>query len=313
MNANITAASLGGTVAAATPPSTAAASPSSPVLPIDLKGGLSLPVEQARKIGEGLSERYAFAEPFPHIVLDNFLPNDIATLLLKEFPVNRLSSDHVFEIGYAGQFKRQILPEECTPEARRLFHFFNSAPMLQFLEGLSSIPSLLPDPYFAGGGYHETTRGGKLGVHADFRIHTQLHLQRRLNLIVYLNPNWEDQWGGKLELWDKAMKNMVAQVAPIFNRCIIFNTDADSFHGHPDPLNTPSDVARRSIALYYYTASKTIYKEVPSHSTVYHARPGDDASVKKEAWKLRLDQHILQWCPPALTRYVFAIKNRLVR
>ena len=92
---------------------------------------------------------------------------------------------------------------------------------------------------------------------------------------------------------------------------MIFNTDADSFHGHPDPLTTPEGVYRRSIALYYYTASKEIYKEVPSTDTIYHARPGDDAAIQREARKLRLDQHLRQWVPPALLRYVFAVQRRL--
>ena len=108
-------------------------------------------------------------------------------------------------MGYAGLHKRQILPEECDAPARQLFHFFNSQPMLEFLEGLTTIQALIPDPYFVGGGYHETGRGGKLGIHADFRINEQLHLHRRLNVIIYLNEDWETPYGGKLELWDREM------------------------------------------------------------------------------------------------------------
>jgi len=107
------------------------------------------------------------------------------------------------------------------------------------------------------------------------------------------------------------MKVKVREVMPVFNRCVVFNTDADSFHGHPDPLRTPEGVMRRSIALYYYTASKEIYNEVPSTSTMYHARPGDDAAVRREARRLRFDQHVRQWVPPALLRYWHAIYRRL--
>ena len=107
------------------------------------------------------------------------------------------------------------------------------------------------------------------------------------------------------------MKVKRREVLPLFNRCVIFNTDADSFHGHPDPLTTPDGVYRRSIALYYYTASKEIYNEVPSTSTIYHARPGDDAATQREARKLRFDQHLRQWVPPAVLRYVFAVQRRL--
>jgi hypothetical protein len=200
-----------------------------------------------------------------------------------------------------------------TRTEQTLFEFFNSRPMLEFLEGLTTIRGLIPDPYFIGGGFHETGRGGKLGIHADFRINEQLHLHRRLNVIVYLNEEWKPEWGGALELWDRDMKSKVREVMPVFNRCVVFNTDADSFHGHPDPLETPEGVLRRSIALYYYTASKEIYNEVPSTSTMYHARPGDDATVRREARRLRFDQHVRQWVPPALQRYVWAVRRRLSR
>lgn len=285
----------------------------SPVLPIDVANGLSLDPSAARQIGESLSDAYCFAEPFPHMVADNFLPEALARLALEHFPTKALASDRVFEMGYAGLHKRQILPEECDASARQMFNFFNSRPLLEFLEGLTSIQGLLPDPYFNGGGFHETTRGGKLGIHADFRINDQLHLHRRLNVIIYLNENWQEEWGGSLELWDREMKAKQREVAPVFNRCVVFNTDADSFHGHPDPLTTPEGVQRRSIALYYYTASKQIYKEIPSTSTIYHARPTDDAATRREARSLRFDQHLGQWVPPALQRYAFALKRRLSR
>lgn len=284
-----------------------------PVLPIDLADGLNLDPAQARSIGEELSASYCFAEPFPHIVLDDFLPDDVARLALEHFPTERLKSDHVFQIGYGGQHKRQILPAECDAVARQLFHFFNSQPMLAFLEGLTTIHGLIPDPYFVGGGYHETARGGKLGIHADFRVNEQLHLHRRLNVIVYLNEHWEASYGGNLELWSRDMREKRREVAPLFNRCVVFNTDATSYHGHPDPLTTPEGVYRRSIALYYYTASKEIYNEVPNKSTIYYARPGDDPEARREAWNLRIDQHLRQWVPPALLRYVFALRRRMRR
>lgn len=285
----------------------------SSVLPIDVANGLKLDPAQARQIGESLSSDYCFAEPFPHIVLENFLPPELLHGLLAHFPQEKLASDVVFDAGYAGHHKRQILPADCDDYCRRAFDFFNSQPFLEFLEGLSSMEGLLPDPYFVGGGFHEIGRGGKLGIHADFRINNRLHLSRRMNVIIYLNENWREDYAGSLELWSRDMTTRVKSVAPIFNRCVIFNTDADSYHGHPDPLTTPDGVLRRSIALYYYTASKEIYNEVPSTSTMYHARPGDDAAVRREARRLRVDQHIRQWVPPALQRYIWALRRRLSR
>ncbi|HEX3141639.1 MAG TPA: 2OG-Fe(II) oxygenase [Rhizobacter sp.] len=282
-----------------------------PILPIDVANGLKLDAATARRIGEEHSATYCFEEPFPHIVLDNFLPAELARQLIEHFPGERLQSDVVFDVGYAGHHKRQILPHDCDPFCRNVFGFFNSQPFLEFLEGLSAIDALLPDPYFVGGGFHEITAGGKLGIHADFRINEKLHLSRRMNVIIYLNDDWRDEYGGSLELWTRDMSQKAKSVAPIMNRCVIFNTDADSYHGHPDALTTPDGVKRRSIALYYYTASKAIYEEVPNRSTMYAARPSDNAEVKREARSLRLEQHLREWVPPAVLRYSRGVMRRV--
>lgn len=282
-----------------------------PVLSIDVANGFKLDAKNARSIGESLSADYCFAEPFPHIVLENFLPQALVRGLIEHFPQEKLESDVVFEIGYAGHHKRQVLPADCDSFCRQSFAFFNSQPFLEFLEGLSSIDGLLPDPYFAGGGFHEVGTGGKLGIHADFRINNQLHVSRRMNVIVYLNEDWREEYGGSLELWSRDMKQKVKSVAPVWNRCVIFNTDADSYHGHPDPLTTPDGVLRRSVALYYYTASKAVYDEVPNRSTMYAARPGDDAAIQREAAVLRRAQHLNEWVPPIVLRYYRGAVRRL--
>jgi 2OG-Fe(II) oxygenase superfamily len=278
-------------------------------LPIDMSDGLSMDTKEAKALGEMLHEDYKKADPFEHIVMEGFLPEALISRVRSDFPAEKLASDVVFEIGYAGHHKRQILPLECNASAREFFAFMNSAPVLQFLEGLTGIDALLPDPYFVGGGYHEISRGGKLGVHADFRINEQLHVQRRLNLLIYLNEDWNDEWKGQLELWDKTMSECRAKVSPLWNRCVVFSTDADTWHGHPDELLVPDGVKRRSVALYYYTASKAVYGEVPNMGTMYQARPTDDASVKSEARSLVLDQYLRDYLPAAAYRGVKRIER----
>jgi hypothetical protein len=273
-------------------------------------GELYLDPKAAREVGERLSESYCSADPYPHIVIDNFLPQQFIEKLLEVFPAEKLADDKFYEDGYAGLRKRQVLPESCKKEVRSIFHFFNSAPILQFLEGLTKIDSLIGDPYFYGGGFHEIFRGGKLGVHADFRIHKALHLNRRINILIYLNKDWDPAYGGNLELWDRQMKSKVDVVAPLFNRCVIFNTDADSYHGHPDPLTTPVEITRKSIALYYYTASKKVYEEMPAHSTMYVARPEDVGSIKRQAIRLRIEEYKKDLLPPIVLRTLAKIKRR---
>ena len=255
-------------------------------LPIQITHGLQLDKEKALEIGRSQMDEYAFADPFCHAVIDDFLPSALAEQILAHFPTEKKAHDKVYQKGYGGQFKRQVMPADCDEFTRNLFSFFNSSSMLKFLEGITNIQGLLPDPYFAGAGFHEISTGGLLGIHADFRVNEGLQLIRRVNVLIYLNKDWQEAYGGKLELWNKTMQNKVKEVAPIFNRCVIFNTDADSFHGHPEPLTTPSHITRKSIALYYYTALPIANDTGESRHTNYVARPNDTAKNIADAKKL---------------------------
>ena len=135
---------------------------------------------------QALNAAYVSAQPFPHIVIDNFLPENVLNEVLARFPEESTGSEVLYEKGYKGLHKRQINPNSCDEYIRDVFSFFNSAAILRFLENLTSIDGLIPDPYFTGGGLHETKRGGLLGVHADFRVNKRLHVERRVNAIIYL-------------------------------------------------------------------------------------------------------------------------------
>ena len=123
-----------------------------------------------------------------------------------------------------------------------------------------------------GGGLHQTLRGGHLNIHADFTTHhVHENWARRVNILLYLNDEWHEEWGGQLELWDKEMTACQAKVTPAGNRMLVFSTGLDTFHGHPDGLTCPPDVARRSLALYYFTEET----ETIRRATNYRARPTD--------------------------------------
>jgi Rps23 Pro-64 3,4-dihydroxylase Tpa1-like proline 4-hydroxylase len=255
-------------------------------LPITLSQGPQLSLEEACTFGAELSNSYVTAAPFAHIVIDNFLPTALIDEILANFPAHTTSGETLYQRGYKGQNKRQINPNQCPPYLKNIFSFLNSAAMLQMLEKLTSITGLIPDPYFDGGGLHETMAGGYLGVHSDFRINKKLHLERRLNAIIYLNKDWKEEYGGNLELWDTQMKSCLSKILPIYNRCVIFNTDQDSNHGHPEPLTTPEGISRKSIALYYYTASNKIYDDIQTSRTIYKPRPQERSSVSYYLKKL---------------------------
>lgn len=130
------------------------------------------------------------------------------------------------------------------PEALKgTINELNSPEFLKFLSTLTGIKDLQKVYFPEGRGKHQSTKGGYLNIHADFTVHTHhRNWQRRVNVLVYQDKNWQDEWGGKLELWDKEMKACEVKVAPVCNCCVIFNTDADSYHGHPEPMACPERV-----------------------------------------------------------------------
>jgi Rps23 Pro-64 3,4-dihydroxylase Tpa1-like proline 4-hydroxylase len=167
-----------------------------------------------------------------------------------------------------------------------------------FLSELTGIKGLIADPYHAGAGLHETKRGGHLSVHADFPEHESMRINRRLNLLIYLNEDWQEDYGGALELWDKRMRKATQKVLPVFGRAVIFSTARDTYHGHPDPLTCPEHRSRRSIATYYYTAPPET-DGLLTRTTDFRKRPG---TTDKRDWRIMLDHLKADWLPPALQR-----------
>lgn len=243
-------------------------------------GFLEFSSEQCKAVGRAHTHEYTNAEPFPHIVFDDFLPAPVLHQIVAEFPEREKGrfSDSFSQLktGYVNEQIRSAFTHD-------LLRSLNSAAFIHFLQNLTGIKGLVSDPHFLGGGLHETARGGHLSIHADFNMHPHMKLERRLNLILFLNDGWDPAWGGALELWDRNMKECRRQVEPVFGRAVIFNTDSTSYHGHPDPLDCPPDVFRRSIALYYYTAPRKTM--LLPHTTRFQARPG--SNDKKMSFKDR--------------------------
>ena len=262
----------------------------------DRGGRAAFDPEQCRAAGETLHRAYADAQPFPHIVIDDFLDPAVLRTLLPGFPH---SEGRRFFDRDQERFKYQIAPDEVAdPALRGLLLELNSPALLAFLEALTGIEGLIPDPYYVGGGLHEIGAGGHLSLHADFNLHDRMKVERRLNLLIYLNDDWSSAWGGELELWDRAMTACQVSIAPVLGRAVIFNTDADSYHGHPDPLACPPDRSRRSIATYYYTAPRA---DRPARTTRFQVRPG---SGDRPDRRIALDHFIEDWMPRRLQRYV---------
>lgn len=215
-----------------------------------------------------LRESYQQARPFPHAVIDRLFPEEVLAGVLAEFPepgqIPWVEFDNATERKLGYHYKTEL-----GPNLRQFLYVMNSAPILEFLEALTGIEGLIPDPYYGGAGPHQILPGGFLKVHADFNWHPKLQLDRRLNLLVYLNHDWREEYGGHLELWDRTVTRCEARVLPVFNRTVVFSTTDFSFHGHPEPLACPEGRSRKSVSLYYYTNGRPDEERSAPHDTVF--------------------------------------------
>ncbi len=176
----------------------------------DLRIDTFLPLARMQAEADAARAAYAAAKPYPHVVFDNFFDPALVDEVLAEFPRPKDIPWQKFDNGH--EIKLMSVKEASFgPATRLLFYHLNSATFLDFLSHVTAIPNLIPDPGFEGGGLHQILRGGKLGVHADFNKHGQYNLDRRLNLLLYLNKDWKEEYGGNLELWDRDMTRCETQ------------------------------------------------------------------------------------------------------
>ena len=236
------------------------------LLPPDPENPYFFPQDRMAEIGAAHHAAYAGAHPFPLIVFDDFVDTRLLDACLTHFPKGPGPDTFHFDNDQE-KAKWGYSPERLHPDVRTIFYSFNGRPFITFLEALTGIDGLIPDPYFGGGGFHELKTGGYLDVHADFNYHPILKTERRLNVLIYLNKDWSESYGGRFEVWDEKKTECVARIAPTYNRCVIFNTSKTSFHGNPEPVAHPQGHSRKSIALYYYTAHWD--KAAPIHPTLF--------------------------------------------
>ena len=208
-------------------------------------------------IAEKKKEEYLNADPFPNIVFDDFFNNDFLKTVVENFPnLEKINSSQKYinknEVKFANNDYKNF-----PNSIKLLFDFMNSSIFLEFLQKITSIEEkLVIDEELNGGGLHQIKTGGMLKIHTDFNRHPTLALDRRVNILIYLNINWDQAYGGDLELWDEEMKFCGKKILPIFNRMVIFSTNDFSNHGHPEPIKCPDDISRKSIALYYFSEGR---------------------------------------------------------
>ncbi|UBM57393.1 2OG-Fe(II) oxygenase [Marinilongibacter aquaticus] len=233
--------------------------------------------EQLDALAKKHAGEYKKNEPFPHVVIDNFMDPEALDKVLEEFPNPGTKIWHDYSSHY--EKKQELNGEGKVAEfTQHLLYQFNSAPFLVFLEKLTGIDNLIPDPYFFGGGLHQLNGKGKLGVHADYSKHVRWPLDRRVNAILYLNKDWKEEYNGHLELWDTEMTECKKKVLPVFNRLLVFNVTDFNMHGVPEEVKCPEGMSRKSLAFFYFTNGRPA-EEVDQNKKLhvkFTDRPGDD-------------------------------------
>lgn len=215
--------------------------------------------------------------PFKYVVIDNFLHDEAAWKIFREFPKIDQSWIDSNGLNTRGKWARRVF----EGAAAQFYREVNSPEFIGFMERVTGIKNILEDRGLEGAGYHQIIDGGFLNVHVDFNKHDGL--DRRLNLIVYMNPKWRSEYGGYLELWDMERKERIANIAPELNRCVLFETNEVSFHGHPVPLATggPAGITtRKSLSVYYYTSGREDIPAASPHNTLYRNTQGAGGAIR---------------------------------
>jgi hypothetical protein len=214
------------------------------------------------------AQKYQTASPFPHIVLENFIPDPLARALGGAFPgpedISWVERDNV-----NNRRRYQHDETKVPPLLREMLREMNSRQFVLFLETLTGIGNLIPDPYFIGGGVHISGTGDFLNIHADFNWHHKLQAYRRVNALLYLTEEWKPEWKGAIEFWNKDMTRAEVSTLPLFRRLVVFSTGEHSNHGPREPNECPPGTFRKVLNLYYYTSRRDDGDMHDPHFTLY--------------------------------------------
>ena len=223
-------------------------------------------------LGRARASAYRDARPYPHLVLDGLLGDARSAALARAVPAPSHPGwkrrDYAEQSGRLGQLQRTGF-EDVAPALRWLLAELCGMAFLDFLGALTGRRDLIADPHFTGAGPLVTLPGGHLALHADFNRDSARHLDRVVSALYYLPVEWDESWGGELELWDRAKTRCEAKIAPVRDRLVVMAYGEDHWHGHPAPLRCPDGHARVAIAAHYYAARATPEDDAGAHGAIW--------------------------------------------
>lgn len=238
-----------------------------------------------------LNEEWNTKSPFRYLYYDGFFFDHKAEQILEQYPdVTQGVWDGTTYIHQKNKFTQTRFPANSV--LNEAFEELNSVEFRNYLTELTGIRDLEGDEKLFGGGLHQSLTGAFLNVHVDYNYHPDTKFHRRLNVLVYMNKDWKDEYEGHLQLWDMQKKVMLENIAPVFNRMAMFETNEISYHGHPVPLKTPHHISRKSLATYYYSKERPTSEITSDHNTIYVNTEGAVGNVKtlKSGFKALLER-----------------------
>lgn len=214
-----------------------------------------------------LNNTFVGTPPYPMIVLDNFLPNTLANSMANE--CETIPDHHWTEFTRNKSHMKECVKMEYAPHAFNFVTQMHSALGMEWLTKVTGITDLIPDPYLVGAGYSRSWRGDSLKLHTDFNWNEKIKVHRMLSLIVYLTPDWKEEYGGALEFTDFNRDKVIQKVPTFFNRAIIWRYHKRGFHGYPHPITCPDNVTRNTFRLFFYYSDAKHRDDDRPHRSLY--------------------------------------------
>ncbi|MDR6304502.1 Rps23 Pro-64 3,4-dihydroxylase Tpa1-like proline 4-hydroxylase [Nitrobacter vulgaris] len=259
------------------------------------------------KRAEVLRDEYLNAKPWPHVVVANGFPDDFLDEIADE--VANIDQSHIISSLDVRQIKQEA-SQGFGPATQHFFDLVDGESFREFISTVTGVDNLLSDPSHKLAGAHRTPPGGYTKIHRDFEMHPDTGLFHRVNLLVYLNRDWPDSYGGSLELWPTDMSAIGRRVFPRFNTMVLWETHGGTLHGLPDPVRCPPNRMRLSVASYYYTKEcRPAAAGERRGGRYWAARPEDDRSIEHVGW---LDR-ARSVTPEPLKFWFRAARDQLVR